>query len=69
MPRLPSTTSASVLSSEPRIRAPLEWCEWANSSPSLEWHREQSLGETIVAIHSPSCLKASGSPSWAMWHS
>ena len=36
MPRLPSTTSASVLSSEPRMRAPLEWCEWANSSASFD---------------------------------
>src|SRR5512145_3148407 len=29
-PLLPSTTSASRLSSEPSIRAPLEWCDEAN---------------------------------------
>ena len=29
----------------------------------LAWQRAQSLGETMVAIHWPSCWKASGSPS------
>ena len=63
MPRLPSTTSARVLSWEPRMRAPFEWCDFANSAPSWTWHRVQSLGDTIVAIQAPSCWNASGSPS------
>ena len=32
---LPSTTSASMLSSEPMMRPALEWCEFRNSSVSL----------------------------------
>ncbi|MBL9128088.1 MAG: hypothetical protein JNL97_10595 [Verrucomicrobiales bacterium] len=36
MPRFPSTTSDSVLSSEPRMRAPLECRESANSFASRE---------------------------------
>ncbi len=52
MPLLPSTTSASTLSSEPRMRPPLEWCEALNSATSLAWHRAQSagLGLTMIAI-------------------
>ena len=69
MPRLPSTTSARTLSSDPRMRPPLEWWEDANSRASSSWQRAQSLGETIVAIASPSCSNASGSPSLAAWHS
>src|SRR5512144_3184511 len=43
-PRLPSTTSASTLSSEPRIRAALAWWEALNSATSPSWQRPQSLG-------------------------
>ncbi len=53
LPRLPSTTSASVLSSEPRMRAPFEWCDATNSVVSLLWQRAQSFGVTSVETVKP----------------
>src|SRR5215467_6893165 len=45
---LPSTTSASRLSTEPIMRSALPWWESRNSVASLLWHLRQSYGDTMT---------------------
>jgi len=51
----PSTTSASTLSREPRMRPAFAWCEATNSFTSCAWQRAQSSGLTMTEIIMPWC--------------